>query len=61
VAQTQQPVRDIKAMPAELNQAAQLDTPSDRPLASLIEDPSDAAQSSRGIRQVVLAVRGARR
>ena len=97
VAQTQQLVRDIKAMPAELNQAAQLDSLGDRPLAvisagtgtkpgwpvdqarlaklstrsehrtiagashaSLIEDARDAAQSSRAIRETVLAVRRAR-
>jgi hypothetical protein len=98
VAQTRQLVRGIKSMPAEVNQAAQLDKLGDRPLAvisagtaskagwaadhaglatlstrsrhrtiagathaSLIEDPSDAAQSSSAIREIVLAARGARR
>lgn len=96
-AQTRQLVRDIKAMPAELNEAARLHSLGSRPLAvlsagtgtkagwpedqarlatlstrsehrtighathaSLIEDASDAEQSARAIREIVLEVRGAR-
>lgn len=95
-AQTRALVRDVKAMPAELNQAAELKSLGSLPLAvisasdgtqpgwathqdalaklstnsdrrtiagsthgSLIEDETDAAQSSRAIRDIVEAIRKA--
>lgn len=94
VEQAQQLVRDVEAMPAQLNRAAQVQSLGDLPLGvvsaetgsqpgwaedqlklaalsgrafhrtvpdsthgSLVGDPKDAAESSRAIRDVVLAVR----